>query len=69
MKHTTEELILAGMVIEMAGKLRDGSLPQGATDDELAAWHEDNPTEKFIPDIVHVLGSVADNIYRLRTEA
>ena len=68
MKHTTEELILAATVIDMAQKLRDGSQPAQAAGDELNAWHKDNPVEKFIPDVLHALDCIADNIRRLRSE-
>lgn len=68
MKHTTEELIFAAMVIEMSRKMQDSSQPRDVTPDELSAWVEENPIEKFIPDTIHVIECIADNIRRLRSE-
>lgn len=69
MKHTTEELIFAAMVIEMTRRVQDNSQPRDVTPDELSAWVEENPIEKFIPDTIHLIECIAGNIRRLRSES
>lgn len=68
MKNSTEDLILAAIVVEMSRKLQDNTQPRGVTTEELQAWVDDNPIEKFIPGVLGMLESIADNIRRLRSQ-
>lgn len=68
MKNSTEDLILAAIVVEMSRKLQDKTQPRGVTTEELQEWVDDNPIEKFIPGVLGMLESIADNIRRLRSQ-
>lgn len=63
MKHTTEEMILAALVRELALNIRHGEwlrtdLPVSEKDD----WHDSRPLDPYIEEATEELASIAATI-------
>ena len=66
MKHTTEELLLAVQIMQMAANARQGAMPRDLTPDQQADWRKANPTENFVPEVMAKVTQVANTIKDIR---
>lgn len=67
MKHSTDELILAAVVRDIAVQWRKNANPYPPTNvDATEAWVNTNPLKPYIKDVLAQLDNVADIISELR---
>lgn len=62
MKHTTEELLLAAQVRQIAIGLRIGNTPEDLQGPALAEWRKANPLKNWLAPAMEDLDFVADFI-------
>lgn len=66
MKHTTEDLLLACQVREIASRLRASETPIKVTNEERLMWQEENPLMGFVPRALTHIEDVATVIKTIR---